>query len=165
MLGLTLYNSAILGEIFRAGILSLDRGQTEAAFSIGMSYWQAMLQVVVPQALRRMIPAIINQLVTLFKDSSLGIVIAYEEFLRRSELTGSFFQNPLQAFFVAALVYIAINYSMSRLVRRLEVRQRKRFGAGAIQVTGVEDLAVVGVQAEAAMGDVGAVGVGVGGPG
>ncbi|HVF13441.1 MAG TPA: amino acid ABC transporter permease [Acidimicrobiales bacterium] len=151
VLGLTLYNSAILGEVFRAGILSLDRGQTEAAFSVGMGYWQAMLLVIVPQALRRMIPAIINQLVTLFKDTSLGIVIAYEEFLRRSEITGVFFQNPLQTFLAAALVYIAINYTMSRLVRRLEVRQRRRYGAGPIQVTGVEELAVVGVTAAAAM--------------
>jgi glutamate transport system permease protein len=153
VLGLTLYNGAILGEIFRAGILSLDRGQTEAAFSVGMSYWQAMLLVVVPQAFRRMIPAIISQLVTLFKDSSLGIVIAYEEFLRRSEITGVFFQNPLQAFLVAALVYIVINYSLSRLVRRLEVRQRRRFGAGAIRVTGVDDLAVVGALAGATIAE------------
>jgi len=151
VLGLTLYNSAILGEIFRAGIRSLDRGQSEAAYAVGMGYWQAMLLVVVPQALRRMIPAIISQLVTLFKDSSLGIIIAYEEFLRRSEITGVFFQNPLQAFLVAALVYIAICYTLSRLVRRLEVRQRRRYKADAIQVTGVEDLAVVGALAAADM--------------
>jgi glutamate transport system permease protein len=154
VLGLTLYNGAILGEVFRAGILSLDRGQSEAAFAVGMGYWQAMLLVVVPQALRRMIPAIISQLVTLFKDSSLGIVIAYEEFLRRAELTGVFFQNPLQSFLVAALVYITVNYSMSRLVRRLEVRQRRRYGADAIQVTGVDDLAVVGALASASMPEV-----------
>ena len=151
VLGLTLYNSAILGEVFRAGILSLDRGQAEAAYSVGMSYWQAMLGVVVPQAFRRMIPAIISQLVTLLKDTSLGIVITYEELLRKTEITGVFFQNPLQAFVVAAAVYIIVNYTLSRLVRRLEVRQRKRFGAGAIQVTGVEELAVVGAQVEAIM--------------
>ncbi|HVF15241.1 MAG TPA: amino acid ABC transporter permease [Acidimicrobiales bacterium] len=163
--GLVLYNSAILGEVFRAGILSLDRGQTEAAFSVGMGYWQAMLLVVVPQALRRMIPAIINQLVTLFKDTSLGIVIAYEEFLRRSEITGVFFQNPLQAFLVAALVYIVINYTMSRLVRRLEVRQRRRYGAGPIQVTGVDELAVVGVTAAASMPEIAVGEAGATGPG
>ena len=154
VLGLTLYNGAILGEVFRAGILSLDRGQSEAAFAVGMGYWQAMLLVVVPQALRRMIPAIISQLVTLFKDSSLGIVIAYEEFLRRAELTGTFFQDPLQSFLVAALVYILVNYSMSRLVRRLEVRQRRRYGADSIKVTGVDDLAVVGALASASMPEV-----------
>ncbi len=160
VLGLTLYNSAILGEVFRAGILSLDRGQTEAAFSVGMGYWQAMLLVVVPQALRRMIPAIISQLVTLFKDTSLGIVIAYEELLHRAGTTYTFFQNPLQAFAVAAAVYIVINYSLSRLVRRLEVRQRRRYGAGAIQVTGVDDLAVVGALAASDLPDTTAAGVG-----
>jgi len=153
VMGLTLYNGAVLGEVFRAGIRSLDRGQTEAAYSVGMSYWQSMMLVVVPQAFRRMIPAIISQLVTLFKDTSLGIVIAYEEFLRRSEITGVFFKNPLQAFVVAAAVYIAINYTLSRLVRRLEVRQRRRYGAGAIRVTGVDDLAVVGALAHADMPD------------
>ena len=153
VLALAVYNSAILAEIFRAGILSLDRGQSEAAYAIGLGYWQAMALVILPQAIRRMVPAIISQLVTLFKDSSLGIIIAYEEFLRRAEITGVFFQNPLQSFLVAALVYIVINYTMSRLVRRLEVRQRRRYGADAIRVTGIDDLAVVGVLAEAAMPD------------
>ena len=78
-LGLIVYNGAVLGEIFRAGILSLDRGQTEAAYSLGMGYWQAMLLVVIPQAARRMIPAIVSQLVTLLKDSSLGAAVAFEE--------------------------------------------------------------------------------------
>lgn len=147
VLGLALYNGAIIGEIFRAGIQSLDRGQSEAAFSVGMGYWQAMLLVIVPQAFRRMIPALISQLVTLFKDTSLGYVITYEELVRGSEITGTFFQNPLQSFLVAALMFIVICYSLSRLVQRLEVRQRRRYGAGAITgVTGVDDLAVVAAQ-------------------
>jgi len=150
VLGLTLYNSAILGEVFRAGILSLDRGQTEAAFAVGLGYWEAMLLVVVPQAFRRMIPAIVSQLVTLLKDTSLGFVILVEELLRRSQLAGQFFSNPLQAYAIAALMYVIVNYSLSRLARRLEIRQRRRYSAGAIQVTGVEDLAIVGAQAEAA---------------
>lgn len=144
VLGLTLYNSAILGEVFRAGILSLDRGQTEASFAVGLGYWQAMLLVVVPQAFRRMVPAIVSQLVTLLKDTSLGFVILVEELLRRAQLTGEFFGNPLQAYLVAAVMYILVNYSLSRLARRLEIRQRRRYRAGAIQVTGVEDLAVAG---------------------
>jgi glutamate transport system permease protein len=84
VLGLVAYNSAVLGEIFRAGILSLERGQTEAALALGLGYWQTMLLVVVPQAVRRMVPAIVSQLVTLLKDTSLGFVLPYEEFLRRS---------------------------------------------------------------------------------
>ena len=142
-LGLTLYNSAILAEIYRAGILSLDRGQSEAAYGLGMTYSQAMRLVIVPQAIRRMVPAIVSQLVTLIKDSSLGVVIGYEELLRRSEITGEFFGNTLQALAVAAVFYIIINFSLSQVARRLEVRQRRRYNAGAMDVTGVEDLAVV----------------------
>ncbi|MDQ3569505.1 MAG: amino acid ABC transporter permease [Actinomycetota bacterium] len=149
VLALVVYNSAVLGEIFRAGILSLDRGQTEAAYTLGFSYWQAMLIVVIPQAVRRMVPAIVSQLVTLLKDTSLGFVIAYPELLRQSRNTGEFFQNPLQSLFVAALLYIGVNLVLSRVARRLEIRQRRRYGAGAIAVAGIEDLTVVTAQAEA----------------
>ncbi|MGH9225910.1 MAG: amino acid ABC transporter permease [Acidimicrobiales bacterium] len=143
VLGLTIYNGAVLGEIFRAGILSLDRGQTEAAYSIGLGYWPTMLLVVIPQAARRMIPAIVSQLVTLLKDTSLGSAIALEEVLRRGRINGEFFQNPLQSLFVVASIYIVVNFTLSRIARRLEVRQRRRYGAGEIAVGGIEDLAVL----------------------
>ncbi|MDQ3978011.1 MAG: amino acid ABC transporter permease [Actinomycetota bacterium] len=149
-LGLVVYNSSILAEVFRAGILSLDRGQTEAAYALGMGYWQTMLLVLIPQAARRMLPAIVSQLVTLLKDTSLGVVIAYEELLRRSQIAGEFFRNTLQSVAFAAVIYILINYALSRLAQWLEVRQRRRLGAGAIAVAGVEDLAVIGAQGEAA---------------
>jgi glutamate transport system permease protein len=151
VLALTLYNGAMLGEIFRAGILSLDRGQTEAAYAVGLSYWQAMFLVVIPQAARRMIPAIVSQLITLLKDTSLGYIIIYEELLRRGRSTGEFFANPLQTTVLVALIYIAVNLTLSRIARRLEVRQRRRLGAGPITTTGVEDLAAVAVGAEAAI--------------
>lgn len=129
VLALVLYNSAVLGEIFRAGILSLDRGQSEAASALGLRYWQSMRLVIVPQAARRMTPAIVSQLVTLLKDTSLGIVIPYEELLRRGQLVGDQPGKPiLQSFFVVALVYIAVNLVLSRIARRLEVRQRRTFG-------------------------------------
>lgn len=148
VLGLVLYNSAVLAEIFRAGILSLDKGQTEAALALGMSYWQMMLIVVIPQALRRMVPSIVSQLVTLLKDTSLGFVIPIEELLRRSQILGEFTGKPLlQSLFVAALVYIVINFALSRLARRLEVRQRRRYGAGGIAVSGAEDLTLVDAEA------------------
>ena len=149
VLALAVYNGAVLGEIFRAGILSLDRGQTEAAYAVGLGYWQAMLLVIIPQALRRMVPAIVSQLITLLKDTSLGFVITYEELLRRSRINGEFFQNPLQSTAFVAVVYIAVNLTLSRIAHRLEVRQRRRLGAGRIDVGGVEDLATVGIAAEA----------------
>ena len=153
VLALAIYNGAVLGEIFRAGIRSLDRGQTEASYAIGLGYWQTMLLVVIPQAVRRMVPAIVSQLVTLLKDSSLGFIVTYEEGLRRSRSTGTFFNNPLQATVVIALMFIAVNYSLSRLARWLEVRQRRRFGAGAIVVGGAEDLNTVGLVAASATED------------
>ena len=153
VLALTAYNGAVLGEIFRAGILSLDRGQSEAAFSIGLGYWQAMLLVVIPQAARRMIPAIVSQLVTLLKDTSLGSVIAYEELLRRGRINGEYFHNTLQSLIVVAAMYIVVNFTLSRLARRLETRQRRRYQAGSISVTGVEDLAVLEAHTVAAASD------------
>ncbi|MGH9267541.1 MAG: amino acid ABC transporter permease, partial [Acidimicrobiales bacterium] len=147
VIGLVAYNGAVLGEIFRAGILSLERGQTEAAYSIGLSYWQAMRTVVIPQAARRMVPAVVSQMVTLLKDSSLGFIIAYEELLRRGRIVGAFTNDTLQPLIVVALIYILVNLALSQLARRLEVRQRRRYRAGAIQVGGLEDLAVLGAQA------------------
>ena len=147
--GLTLYNSAVLGEIFRAGILSLERGQMEAALGIGLTYWKAMRLVILPQAFRRMVPAVVSQLVTLLKDTSLGFIIAHEELLRRANILGVARKNLLQSLFVAALMYLVVNFVLSVVARRLEVRQRRRYSAGAIAVGGVEDLAVTAAHGEA----------------
>ncbi len=152
-IGLIVYNGCVLGEIFRAGILSLDRGQTEAAYALGMGYWQAMFLVIIPQAARRMIPAIVSQLVTLLKDSSLGAAVAFEEALRRARINGEFFQNPLQSLFVVAVLYIVVNFALSMLARRLEVRQRRRYNSGAIVVAGAGmEVALIGAVGEAAEG-------------
>jgi glutamate transport system permease protein len=153
VIGLSVYNSSILAEIFRAGILSLDRGQSEAAYSLGLSYWQSMALVLVPQAVRRMVPAIVSQLVTLLKDTSLGVLIFYEEVLRRARITAEFYQNPVHAVALVAVLYIAVNATLSLVATRLEARQRRRYQAGSIQVAGVEDLALTQVQAAASMGD------------
>jgi len=149
VLGLTLYNSAVLAEIFRAGILSLDRGQSEAAYTIGLSYRQAMRLVVVPQAFRRMIPSLISQLVTLLKDTSYGYIVTYEELLRRGKANADFDSDYLiSSYVVVLLVYVAVNFTLSRIAQRLEVRQRRRYGAGSIQA-GTEDLALLAAEGEA----------------
>jgi glutamate transport system permease protein len=149
VLGLVLYNSAVLGEIFRAGILSLDRGQTEAAYAVGLSYWQSMRIVIIPQAVRRMVPAIVSQLVTLLKDTSLGFILPYEELLRRAQLVGLVQSKPLlQALAFVAVIYIIVNFALSRFARYLEVRQRKRYNASSISVAGVEELAVIAAHSD-----------------
>jgi glutamate transport system permease protein len=149
-LGLVAYNSAVLAEIIRAGILSLERGQGEAALALGLTEGQAMRTVILPQAARRMIPALVNQLVTLLKDTALaGAVVPYEEFLRRSQIVAQNVPGPpaeLQAYLIAAAVFVAVNLCLSRLARRLERRQQRRYRAGAISVTGVEDLTALDME-------------------
>lgn len=143
VIALTVYQGSVLAEIFRAGILSLDRGQSEAAYAVGLTYRQAMGLVVVPQAVRRMLPSIVSQLVTLFKDTSLGFVIAYEEMLRKGRFASQEFpESLLQILLYVALVFIVINIGLSRFARWLEARQSRRYG-GTVTVTGVEDLAVL----------------------
>ena len=143
VLALTLYNSAVLAEVIRAGILSLDRGQREAADAVGLTYWQGMRHVVLPQAIRRMTPALVSQSVTLLKDTSLGFFVQYPELLRRGQVAGQFDRNLLQSLLAVAVLYIAVNLVLSRVARRLELRQRRRYRAGDIAVTGVEDLAAM----------------------
>jgi glutamate transport system permease protein len=141
---LAVYNAAVLAEIFRAGILSLDRGQSEAASTVGLTHWQGMQHVILPQAIRRMTPAIVSQLVTLLKDTSLAYFVQYEELLRRAQLTGNFDRNLLQVSIAVALVYIAVNFCLGRVARRLELRQRRRLGAAPISVTGGPEDMVAG---------------------
>jgi glutamate transport system permease protein len=141
VIGLTLYNGAVMAEIFRAGVLSLEKGQTEAAYSVGLRYWQAMRLVVIPQAVRRMVPALISANVTLLKDTSLAYVVAYEELLRRGRIVGEFSNNPLQALMVVAAMFIVVNFTLGSIARRLERRQRRRYGAGPVRIVGgPEDL-------------------------
>ncbi|HSJ46106.1 MAG TPA: amino acid ABC transporter permease [Euzebyales bacterium] len=150
IIGLTLYNSAVLAEIFRAGILSLSKGQSEAASSLGMTYWQSMQLVILPQAVRRMTPAIVAQLATLTKDTSLGFVIGYEEALRRAgALAQAPPSNQLQAFVFAGILYFIVIFALARFARRLEVQQRRKYGAGKMEAgAGLEDIEALGEEAD-----------------
>jgi glutamate transport system permease protein len=128
--GLTLYNSAVLGEIFRAGVLSLPKGQTEAASAIGLRRGQTLRLILIPQAVRRMLPALISQLVTLLKDTSLGFVIAYAELLRTGRNAVEFLGGPysIPVYTAIAVVYITVNASLSFLARWLDRRTRSQLG-------------------------------------
>ena len=145
LLALVLYNSAVLAEIMRAGIQSLERGQSEAAAALGLSYWQRMRIVILPQGLRRMVPATVSQLITLNKDTTLVYIIGIQEVTRHGRiLTGfNFFgglQAPLlQVFIVIGLFFVVTNLALSRLSRRLEIRQRERTGTTVEPVSGLED--------------------------
>jgi His/Glu/Gln/Arg/opine family amino acid ABC transporter permease subunit len=146
ILGLVLYNSAVIAEIMRAGILSLDRGQNEAARALGMSYGQSMRYVVLPQGLRRMVPATVSQLITLNKDTTLVSIIAIQEVMRNGRILAGFgffggvTAPVLQVFILIGLLFIAVNLALSRLSRRLEIRERRRAPAGVFKApTGLED--------------------------
>jgi glutamate transport system permease protein len=116
VIGLTLYNSVIIGEILRAGVASLPRGQGEAARAIGMSEWQVMRLILLPQAFRTMLPALISQLVVVLKDTSLAAILGlYIELLRRGNLIAQNLDNPIQTLTVVGLIFIVMNYGLSRL--------------------------------------------------
>jgi glutamate transport system permease protein len=135
--GLVLYNSAVLAEIFRAGILSVDRGQSEAAYGLGMRKSQVMTLVLLPQAVRRMLPVLIAQLVVLLKDTSLGFIIGYFELLRQARSLVEFFtptfgnQYTFQLYVAAAMIYIIINVALSQLAKLVERRTRRNKKAAA----------------------------------
>lgn len=127
---LTVYTSAVNAEIVRAGILSIEKGQIEAARALGLGYVQMMRLIVLPQALRRMVPPQVSQLITLIKDTSLAFVIGTHELLNKAKILYSGFETgPLQALIVAAVMYFIINFSLSLLSRRLEVRPAEEIRA------------------------------------
>ncbi len=122
-LALTIYTSAVVAEILRAGILSVPRGEIEAARSLGLPYGLTMRLVVLPQAFARMMPALVSQLITLVKDTSLASIAAVSELAGYARSTHSFYGNPAETYFVVACMYFAINYTLSRVARRLELRR------------------------------------------
>lgn len=132
VLGLTLYNGAVIAEIIRAGVLSIPKGQTEASFAMGLSRGQTLRLVLLPQAIRVMLPALISQLVVLLKDTSLGFVIGFEELLRTGGQLVQVLGNPIQLYVFVALIYIVINSALSLLAGWVERRQRRTTGDVAI---------------------------------
>jgi glutamate transport system permease protein len=145
ILGLVIYNSAVMAEIMRAGILSLERGQGEAAAALGLPYWKSMRLVILPQGLRRMVPATVSQLITLNKDTTLVSIVAIREVLKHTKTVvnanpflGDFVKAPpLQAYLVVGLLFVTVNLALSRLSKRLEMKQQGQ--GGTVKVTGLED--------------------------
>jgi His/Glu/Gln/Arg/opine family amino acid ABC transporter permease subunit len=160
--GLTLYNSAVLAEIMRAGIASLEKGQGEAAASIGLRHWQAMRLVILPQGLRRMVPATVSQLITLNKDTTLVSIIGIQEVMRHARIVISTSGSPfvgtgvdaplLQVFLTVGVLFVIVNLALSRLSRRLEIRERRRTGVEVEKVAGLEDQLAVADAAVAPIG-------------
>jgi len=115
VLGLVLYNTVVIAEILRSGMEGLPAGQREAAEAIGLSTGQTIRIILLPQALRIMLPALISQLVVVLKDTSLGFIIGYEEILRVTTQIVQFLHNQIQMYIVVGTIYILINYGLSKL--------------------------------------------------
>ena len=146
ILGLTLYNSAVIAEIMRAGIQSLERGQGEAAAALGLTRWQSMRLVILPQGLRRMVPATVSQLITLNKDTTLVSLLAVQEVMRHGRILSNCLPFTcgitiplLQVFLVVGLMFVIVNFALSRLSRRLELRERQRGAVKVERAMGLED--------------------------
>ncbi|GAA4866551.1 amino acid ABC transporter permease [Kitasatospora terrestris] len=127
VIGLTLYNGSVQAEIIRTGILALPRGQGEAAYALGMRKSQVMLLILVPQAVRSMLPAMIGQLVVTLKDTSLGYIITYPELLYAGKLIAS--NSPgypyIPMILVITPIYIGMCLALTALAKWLEARGRR----------------------------------------
>jgi glutamate transport system permease protein len=122
VIGLTIYNGVVIGEILRSGMEGLPGGQREAADALGLTPFQTIRLVLLPQAYRVMLPALISQLVVVLKDTSLGFIISYEEILRVSGQVIEFLDNPIQMYAVVGTIFILVNYALSRLARYAQRR-------------------------------------------
>jgi polar amino acid transport system permease protein len=119
-LALTLNAGAYISEIFRAGIQSIHRGQTQAAYSVGLSHVQAMRYVVLPQAFRRMVPALVNEGVTLIKDSSLVSAIGLAELALAARTVAGAYSRYWEPYLLISAVYLVLTLVLSTLAKRLE---------------------------------------------
>jgi polar amino acid transport system permease protein len=125
-LALSLNAGAYISEIFRAGIQSIHRGQTQAAYSVGLTHVQALRFVVLPQAVRRMVPALVNEGVTLIKDSSLVSAIGLAELALAARTVAGAYSRYWEPYLAISLVYLLLTLSLSLLAKRLEAPEHLR---------------------------------------
>ncbi|BCL27273.1 amino acid ABC transporter permease [Streptomyces aurantiacus] len=150
--GLVLYNASVLAEIVRAGILSLPRGQAEAASAIGLRKNQVMRFILLPQAVTAMLPAIVSQLVVIVKDTALGgAVLTFPDLMASVSPMSSYYgANTIASFTVVALIYIVINFSLTTFASWLErrLRQAKKSTGAVVGADAVVELSTPGEHME-----------------
>jgi His/Glu/Gln/Arg/opine family amino acid ABC transporter permease subunit len=117
-----MFEGAYIGEIIRAGIQSVAKGQVEAATASGLNYGQMMYDVILPQAIRNMIPALVTQFIVLFKDTSLASIIGMMDLTKAAQIVSERELRPFEMYLFIAVVYWIFTFSMSRVARRLEIR-------------------------------------------
>lgn len=124
ILALTIFESAMLSEVIRSGLNSIPKGQVEASRSSGMSYIQTLWHIILPQALRNMVPPIVSQFISLLKDTSLAVIIALPELTHHGQVIYAQNINYVwPVLILIALMYFIVNYGLSLVARRLEVRK------------------------------------------
>ena len=117
---ISINTGAYMAEIIRGGIISIDKGQTEAAHSIGLTHWQTMVSVVLPQAIRNIMPSIGNEFVVNIKDSSvLNVISVTELFFQAKSATGAYFRY-FETYFIIALIYLTLTFTITRILRLIE---------------------------------------------
>lgn len=127
LIALVIFDAAYLSEIVRAGVQGLDRGQVEASRSLGFGYWRTMRWVVLPQALRTMLPSLVNQFVSTIKETSLGYIIGLTEIsFIASQINTQVFTMPAQVYLILGLTYFVLCFGLSRFAFWLERRQTQR---------------------------------------
>jgi len=126
VVGLTFYNSSVIAELIRSGVTALPRGQREAGLALGLTEGQAMTSILLPQAITAMLPSLVSQLVVILKDTALGYIILYPELIRAAQNLGTTYANTIPALLVAAVMFILINYGLTRVARALESRLQRR---------------------------------------
>lgn len=120
--GLFFYNASVIAELVRSGVGSLPRGQREAGLAIGMTEVQTLFTIQLPQAITAMLPSIVSQLVVILKDTALGTWITYTDLLQQASNLGSAYANTIPSLMVVAVIYIVINYLLTRVAGWLERR-------------------------------------------
>jgi glutamate/aspartate transport system permease protein len=118
----TLFEAAYFSEIMRAGIQSIPRGQAGAASALGLTYWQSMRYIILPQAFRNMLPVLLTQTIVLFQDTSLVYVLSITDFLGAASKVAQRDARLVEMYLFAALVYFVISFSLSQLARQLQLR-------------------------------------------
>ena len=121
-LGLTLYMGAFCTEIFRAGVMSIGRGQWQAGRALGMTQIQLMRRIVLPQAVRRMVPPLVNQSITQLKNTALLYVVAVPDLMYTGSIVTAETYRPLEVYTSVAAMYFIILYPLTLFAKRLEVR-------------------------------------------
>mgnify|MGYP000986067426 FL=1 len=124
LIALSINSGAYVAEIVRAGIQSIEKGQTEAALSLGLSNTATMIHIILPQAYKRIIPPLGNEFIALLKDSSLVSAIALEELVRKAQIVSGRTFRPFEVWFVVAIMYLIMTLAVSRIVSILERRLR-----------------------------------------